>query len=198
MKNVLIDQSSEYDCGPTSMVNAIRFLFDREEIEPGVLKHIWMMGIDTYCEKGHVGKHGTSVASMRYMADWLEAYGKGHQFPVEADFLSENACVLEPGSRPWTWMEKGGCIVMRCHTAEIPHYVLLTGLLENGEVGLYDPYWEEPVFTEPGIRVVEGEPKKMNRAVRYDLINRTDEKQDYAMGPMEKRDMVLVRRRADA
>ena len=32
MKNPLHYQLSEYDCGPTSMMNAIAYLFEREEI----------------------------------------------------------------------------------------------------------------------------------------------------------------------
>ena len=194
MKNDLIHQSSEYDCGPTSMVNAIRFLFEREEIQPGVLKHIWLMGIDTYCDKGHVGRHGTSRASMRYMSDWLIEFGKGCCFPVQAEFLDGEDCVVEPNSRAWNCLAQGGCVVMRCYTGKIPHYVLLTALLDSGEVGLFDPYAEDVHFTEPGRRVVEGEPKRMNRAVRYDLLNLT-EQEDYAMGEFTERDMVLVQRR---
>ena len=36
MKNPLHYQISEYDCGPTSMLNAIIYLFDRDEIPPEV------------------------------------------------------------------------------------------------------------------------------------------------------------------
>ena len=32
MKNPLHYQLTEYDCGPTSLLNAISFLFEREEI----------------------------------------------------------------------------------------------------------------------------------------------------------------------
>lgn len=35
MKNPLHYQLSEYDCGPTSMMNALAYLFEREEIPPG-------------------------------------------------------------------------------------------------------------------------------------------------------------------
>ncbi len=84
MKNDLIHQSCEFDCGPTCMVNAMRYLFDREEIQPGVLKHIWIMGIDTYCDHGHIGRHGTSRASMKYMTEWLQEYGRGCKFPISA------------------------------------------------------------------------------------------------------------------
>lgn len=34
-KNPLHYQLSEYDCGPTAMLDAISYLFPREEIPPG-------------------------------------------------------------------------------------------------------------------------------------------------------------------
>ena len=40
MKNPLHYQFSEYDCGPTTMQNAISFLFEREEIPPEILRNI--------------------------------------------------------------------------------------------------------------------------------------------------------------
>ena len=193
MKNLLIHQSSEYDCGPTCLVNAMRYLFEREEIQPGVLKHIWVMGNDTYCDEGHVGFHGTSRAAMRYMADWLREYGRGCRFPVDAQFLENGDCQVTPESQTGKWLKEGGCAVMRCFAGTIPHYVLLTGWINETEIGLFDPYDEEPDFQEPGRRVVSGQPRKMNRAVRYDLLNLT-EHADYAMGEEDIREIVLIRR----
>ena len=40
MKNPLHYQLSEYDCGPTCMLNAVSFLFEREEIPPEVIRNI--------------------------------------------------------------------------------------------------------------------------------------------------------------
>ena len=191
MKNDLIYQSSEYDCGPTSLTNAIRFLFEREEILPGLLKHIWLMGNDTYCEKGCVGCHGTSKSSMRYMADWFNEYRCGWRFPIAAAFVENEEAQVAPGTRAWDCLEKGGCVVIRCTAGGVGHYVLLTTLLPDDEVGLFDPYDEEPEFDGPGRREITGHPKQMNRAVQYPLLNRTDAS-DYAMGPLEKREMLLV------
>ncbi len=42
MKNFLIYQSSEYDCGPVSLINGIRYLFEREEIYPDLVKFIML------------------------------------------------------------------------------------------------------------------------------------------------------------
>lgn len=191
MKNMLIYQSSEFDCGPTSVTNAIRFLYQREEIVPHLLKHIWVMGNDTFCSEGQVGKHGTSKASMRYMAEWMCAFGQGCKFPIRAKFLELDAAQVVPGSETWQCLEQGGCAVMRCVTGGIPHYVLLTRVLENGEIGLFDPYEEEPEFDGPGRRVVEDQTRVMNRAVRYDLLNLTGDT-DYAMGRPEDREMLLI------
>ncbi len=193
MKNDLIHQSSEYDCGPTCLVNALRFLYEREEIQPGMLQRIWIMGNDTCCEKGGPGCRGTSRASMRYMADWLREYGRNCRFPVDAEFLCDGDAAVAPGNRVWAALEEGGCAVMRCYAGEIPHYVLLTAVLPHGEIGLFDPYAEDPDFREAGRRVVTGFPKQMNRAVRYDLLNRTD-KADYAMGEPAEREIVILRR----
>ena len=195
MKNTLIYQSSEFDCGPTCMLNAIRYLFEREEIQPGVLKHIWLMGNDTYCDKGHVGRHGTSHAAMRYMADWLKEYGRGCHFPVTAAYLEGMEASVEPNGPVWLCLEQGGCAVMRCFTGKIPHYVLLTRVLKDGEIGLFDPYEDAPDFKEPGRRIVEGEPRVMNRAVRYDLLNRTSH-EDYAMGEADERDILMISKTA--
>ena len=192
MKNLLNYQSSEYDCGPTSLTNAIRFLFEREEIAPCLLKHIWVMGNDTFCDEGQVGKHGTSMASMRYMADWMNAFGKGCKFPIASKYLDMEDALIQPGSEAWQCIEKGGCAVIRCTTGGIPHYVLLTRLLPDGEVGLFDPYEEEPDFKDDSAcRCVENEPRVMNRAVRYQRFNQ-QEPLDYAMGKLESREVLLV------
>ena len=193
MKNVLNYQSSEYDCGPTCLTNAIRFLFEREEILPGLLKHIWLMGNDTYCEKGCVGCHGTSKSSMRYMADWFNEYRCGWRFPIAAEFLDGRETEIAPGSKTWAWLQAGGCAVVRCTAGGVGHYVLLTALLPDDFVGLFDPYDEEPEFPDPGRRVVPDAPKQMNRAVRAALLNRQDTA-DYAMGPWDKRETLLIRR----
>ncbi|MBQ8973494.1 MAG: hypothetical protein IJ074_10505 [Clostridia bacterium] len=191
MKNDLISQSSEFDCGPTTLTNAMRFLYEREEIPPKILKHIWFMGNDTFDDDGRLGRHGTSKASMRYMADWLNAYGKGFQFPIHAEFLELEETLIAPGSRTWVCVAAGGCAVMRCYAGGYGHYVLLTQILPSGEIGLFDPYDEIPGETKDPWRCVAGEPKRMNRAVHPDQLNRTDTA-DYAMGAFPIRENLLI------
>ncbi|MBQ8162156.1 MAG: peptidase C39 [Clostridia bacterium] len=194
MKNDLICQSSEYDCGPTTLVNGIRYLFDREEIPPAILKHIWTMGNDTFSDAGELGKHGTSKASMCYMACWFNAYAKGCGFPLHAEFLEDTSAVVEKEGTVTACLQSGGCALVRCFTGKIPHYVLLTKLLPGDEIGLFDPYDEHPDFQGEGRRVVTGEPKAMNRAVRREYLNLEGRDQDYAMGPVDTREILLMQR----
>lgn len=190
LKNVLIHQSTEYDCGPTCLVNALRFLFERAEIPPDVLRHIWMTGMDTCCAQRQ-GWRGTSRWAMGYLAGWLDETGSGGCLPVATAHLTGKEAAVFPGGRAWDCLATGGCAVMRCWAGGIPHYVLLTALLPQGEVGLFDPYAEEPVFREPGRRVIHGEEGRMNRGVAFSLLNQEDHG-DYAMGEKKERELVLL------
>jgi len=58
MKIPLRYQMTEYYCGPTSMLNAISYLFERNEIPPDVPKYIMMYCLDTYNGKGEFEKTG--------------------------------------------------------------------------------------------------------------------------------------------
>ena len=55
MKNPLHYQISEYDCGPTSMLNAIIYLFDRDEIPPEVIRNTMLYCLDCYSKEGIPG-----------------------------------------------------------------------------------------------------------------------------------------------
>lgn len=56
MKNLLIYQSTEYVCGPTTLTNAIAISLTREEIYPDIVKYIMLYCLDSYNEAGEVGK----------------------------------------------------------------------------------------------------------------------------------------------
>lgn len=60
MKIPLKYQSSEYDCVPTTFLNALNFLFERKDIPPGVINAIMLYSLDTFNRKGEAGKGGTT------------------------------------------------------------------------------------------------------------------------------------------
>ena len=48
MHNPLRYQISSYDCGPTSLLNAISYLFPREEIPAEIIRNIMFYSLDCY------------------------------------------------------------------------------------------------------------------------------------------------------
>lgn len=126
MKNPLHYQFSEYDCGPTSMQNAISFLFEREEIPPEVLRNIMLYCLDCYSSEGVPGKSGTSCAAMMFLSNWLNSMGDLGILPVKSRYLSGKEVYLGNESYVNDALRRGGAVVLRLFSDEW-HYVLLRG-----------------------------------------------------------------------
>ena len=71
MKTPLHYQMTEYDCGPISMMNAIIFLFDREQIPPDLIRNIMLYCLDGYGAEGAPGRSGTTRAAMMFLSNFL-------------------------------------------------------------------------------------------------------------------------------
>ena len=196
MKNLLNYQSSEYDCGPVSLTNAIRYLFDREVIYPDIIKYIMLYCLDSYNEEGEVGKRGTSSSAMMFLSNWLNQFGQVKNFPISCEFLSGEDVFLSPASRITTALQQGAAVLLRLFL-DVEHYVLLTGI-EGENIYLFDPYYEElddpeldREYFEEGITFITDQPKRANRMVSMQRLNRTTEGY-YEMGPYSIREAVII------
>lgn len=196
MKNLLNYQTSEYDCGPVTLLNGLRYLFDREDIYPDIIKFIMLYSMDTYNEEGELCKHGTSAAAMNYITSWLNHFSRVKNFPLYCEFYSGKAVTLGPGSPIMQALESGGVVLLRIFL-EVAHYVLLTGI-EGDRILLFDPYYEEeddPEFDEEyltdEITFIHDQPKKANRSVTIERLNRTT-RGYYEMGEMCCREALVM------
>ena len=88
MKNPLRYQMTEYDCGPTSMLNAVSYLFQREEIPPEIIRSIMLYCLDCFGEDGASGKRGTSCMAMMFLSNWINGYGQTGHLPISSKYLS--------------------------------------------------------------------------------------------------------------
>lgn len=196
MKNVLNYQSSEYDCGPTTLINAIRYLFERNEIAPELLKAISLYTLDSYNAQGESGKSGTSKMAMQFLASWMNQYGRSKNFPIEARFLEAEQVYIAPNSAIVGCLQQKGVAVVRVWLGGDEHYVLLTQS-DGDEIGLFDPYFwdytqeELESLKKQGITVVWNEPAKLNRMVRADVMNQK-ETVNYGMGERSMREAMLL------
>ena len=190
MKNYLIHQTSEYDCGSTCLANALRYLYHREEIVPEVLKAMYSLSLDRFDCDGNSGHHGTSIKCMEYISYWLNHYSKTHEFKISSKVFSEQAIEITYDNGFGQFLRNGGCIILRVWL-ETGHYILLTGI-DHDNAYIWDPYYEEPGTKEydflsnlSGITIDSDHPKNYNRIVTLQRIN--DLTNDYYhQGPIKK------------
>ena len=189
MKNPLHYQISEYDCGPTSILNAIIYLFDRDEIPPEVIRNTMLYCLDCYSKEGIPGKSGSSRAELMFLSNFLNEYGNLGMMTVSSEYLSGSQVYIGSGSKINQALSHGGVAVVRLFLDE-PHYVTLTGV-KDGKIQLFDPYyWDEP-YEEKDILIDLEHPREYNRMVPFRYFNR-EEDALYALGKMEAREAVLV------
>ena len=170
MKNRLNYQTSEYDCGPTSILNAFRYLFQREEVLPEIIKNISLYTLDVYDHTGEIGKSGTSCTAMIFLSNWFNQFASTKKFPLYTEILLEDRVNVKPNSKIIECLQQGGVAIICVWLDDYKHYVLLTDI-EDEYVCMFDPYdWDKPINGETIIGV-EDQPKKMNRKVTRDVIN---------------------------
>ena len=74
-KTPLDYQITEYDCGTTTILNAIRFLFERKDISPIIYREIMQCTLDLTNINGEYGKGGTSSNAVDKLYELLNKIG---------------------------------------------------------------------------------------------------------------------------
>ena len=188
MKNPLHYQLSEYDCGPTSMLNAMSYLFQREEIPPEIVRNIMLYCLDCYGADGTSGKSGTSCMAMMFLSNWLNGFGQAGHLSISSRYLSSEAVNFRLDSSLRDALRRGGAAVVRVDL-DGWHYVLLTGI-EGDRVFLFDPYYMDESPDE-GVEMVTDHPGAYNRIVPTRYFER-ETREIYSFGPVEGREAVLL------
>ena len=189
MKNPLHYQLTEYDCGPTSLLNAVNYLFEREEIPPEIVRNIMLYCLDCYGADGVSGKSGTSGMAMMFLSNWLNGYGHAGHLPIRCRYITGEAVHLGQNGALRDALQRGGAAVVLVDF-EGWHYVLLTQI-QCDSVYLFDPYYREQPFEDGQIGMDAEHPKQYNRIVPVSALEK-ECWEPYAMGPAAAREAVLV------
>ena len=192
MKIPLRYQMSEYDCGPTALLNAVSYLFPRSEVPPEIIRSVMLYTLDCYGMDGAPCKAGKSRMAMMYLANWLEGFSRATQFPLTCQYLAGRAVHIGTHSHINDALVRGGVAVVRLFY-EVEHYALLTGTSKD-HIYLFDPYYlaeAEPEFVRAGIAVTCAQPHSYNRIVPFDCFNR-ETREIYALGAVENREAVVL------
>jgi hypothetical protein len=187
-------QVSEYDCVPITLINAVSYLFERHEIPPMVIRHIYLYSLDTVGRETRLGIAGTSRHAIRLLSHWLNAY-KTKKFSVATEFLEEEAVHLKPGNRILPCLEEGGvalCNILLSKRQE--HYLLLIKAQEDNWVYCFDPYFRKSLR---GLRdrvcILSDENRHApNLRIRIEWLDRDNDDGRFCFGPIPKRECLLM------
>ncbi|MBQ8815600.1 MAG: peptidase C39 [Lachnospiraceae bacterium] len=189
MQNPMSYQTSEYDCGPTAVLNAIRYLFRREDIPPVMIKAAYNYTLDGFNEHGESGKTGTSAMAMKFLSHWFNHYGKQMKFPIRTEFLGGEEVWLEPGCKLYQCLQSGGVAVIRLWYG-CPHYVTAVGM-DDEHIYLFDPYYRVDDFTIEGVEKIDDHPLEYNRKVSLVRMQQ-HKRRAYALHNLDTRELLLM------
>lgn len=191
MKSPLRYQATNFDCGPTTMTNAIMFLFEREEIAPDLIRHIGQCTLDSYDQNGYCGRYGTSGAAIRYFAAWFNELRYAGLMPIRSRFLGGSSVFFGKGSEISSEVKTGAAVLLHVYF-EAGHYILITGEDEEG-VRAFDPYYRGNEILREGVKKIDNKPFSHNILLSPSVLNNTD-RGYYSMGEVGTREALIIRR----
>lgn len=139
MKSPFRYQVSESDCFPTSILNALGYLFDRSDIPGAVIQRIYLYSLDGV-GRGQRIADGTTNEGARLLIEWIRTYRTRH-FKVGTDFLRGDRVTLEPQGAIARTLRGGGLAI--CDVSDQQRYwhsMLVLGI-KDGWVECWDPYY---------------------------------------------------------
>ena len=191
MKVPLRYQNTEYDCGTTSFVNALAYLYDRENIPVELLKQIYRLTLDIKGPGGISGEGGTSRKHAELLADcFVEYASKNSNFDINckilrgADVNIENMRGVFDGS---------GVAIARCWQGS-EHYVLITKI-DDYFVYIFDPYYldKDYYIDDEDVAMVTHEDFTHNRLVKIERLFDESGK-DFSLLDGPNRSVILLNR----
>lgn len=166
MKVPLRYQNTEYDCGTTSFVNALAYLYDREDVPVELLKAIYKFTLDVEDSDGIEGKGGTSREHAELLTKYFVEYANNNkQFDIKCKVLYGKDVTLEKMENS---LNDKGVIIARCWQ-DTEHYVLITKIDDNFAY-LFDPYYlkEDYYVGDKDVAIVLHETFTHNRIVKIE------------------------------
>jgi len=191
-KTPLDYQITEYDCGTTTLLNALRYLFKRSEISPEVYKYIMQYTLDSTNELGESCKGGTSVYALEFLCNWLNENGKNKGMSIKCQSIEKESVSIYNNDLEKT-IQEGNVAILRVYLGKVEHYVLLTAL-DNEYAYIFDPYYLNINYLDNDncCEIIKDKPFEYNRKILKTRIGEND-KNDFSLVNGENREMIIIK-----
>lgn len=192
MKVPLRYQNTEYDCGTTSFINALAYLYDREDIPVELLKAIHKFTLDVKGSDGVTGKGGTSRKHAELLVDYFADYAqRDDNFNIWCTILRGEDVSFEAIRET---LRNGGVAIAYCWQSN-EHYVLITKM-DDMFTYIFDPYYFEKDYynNDEDVAMVFHEEFTHNRIVKTERLF-SEEHKDFSLMEKHSRLVILLNKR---
>ena len=162
-----------YDCGKVSFIDALMYLFEREEIPPQAIDYVARVTGD--CNIGVNGyMRGTSGNALAFLAAWCNDYLVKAGLPIHCRALVDDEVSMRDGTALYEGLRAGAVAVCGCYI-NVNHYVLMTGL-DGDDVLIFDPFYDtwppqHSDMPDEGVEWVFDQPFSHNRRVSRAVLD---------------------------
>ena len=198
MKVPFRQQASEYDCVPTSLINALNYLFDRREIPPFVVHRVYKDCMDVR------SFHGTSTRAIQDIGFWLNHYKEKRygKFAVESKFICGDQVHLKQNSKIIRCINSNGAALMCVHSSRNYWHCILAFRSEEGWLHCYDPSPRSKRFiNNDAVQFVATTGQQdPNLIIRFDWLEKNfkrtknHDERKYILGSKNDRECLLLNR----
>lgn len=198
MKAPFRQQASSYDCTPTSLVNALCYLFKRKEIPPFIIHQIYRECLDIESARG------TSDRAVEDIALLLRNYKeKGYNgFNIKAKMIHEDQVHFGKDSQIIKWLNSDGVAMLTVSSYSNKWHSILACQICDDWLYCYDPAPRTKRFINN--EAVQFLPTTKlhdpNLKIRLGWIDRTfsdaktQEERKFILGCTEYRECLLLNR----
>ena len=183
MKIPLRFQMTESDSGKTTLLNAISYLFEREEIDSSLIKNVYKQ----------IVREDNILLKQESLCDFGKRVLNKKKYNLDLKVLSReevNLKVIKDNMK-----DKNTCIIMHLYLRGKSHYCLLTDI-DNNYIYLFDPYYLDDIYfdEERMVEIIFDNPFEYNRRVNIKRFNNMT-MADFALGPIEHRECLIVKKK---
>lgn len=198
MKIPFRQQVTDFDCVPTTFINAISYLFHRSEVPPFILHRIYKECLDGDSSRG------TTSRAIRELGFLLSNYrDKRHKkFVLESQYLRCNQVHLGKGSSIVNCINNQGVALLNINSNWGSFHLILGIKIEDDWLHCFDPAPRTRRFTKNELIQFNfsAQQQEPNLRIRCDWLNKKNrnlknpEDRKYVLGYKDDRECLLLRR----
>lgn len=195
-------QTTNYDCVPTTFINALQYLFKRDEIPPAAIQKIMLYSLDAVNKRREDGKGGTTDLAVQLIMQWLESFPDNKFAFKTCEYLPQEQIHLRQGNKIIACLNRGGVALLSVYAgkaAPLFHHILALGVdsKDNGWLLFFDPYYRIKPFTGKNTNYIEwlGDRNRQSANLRVKRERLDSYKyEEYSMAPISERECCLLER----